>query len=67
MTLDDRARVTVERIKNQLRGSHIVGINAVTIDLENIDHMILAAYFLGKEESSFAHNKELMRTIDLFG
>lgn len=62
--MDEIHKIKLEQIKLQIDGSYIMGVGRV--DMENIDHVILAAYLVAKSESRESHHEELMRVIDMF-
>ncbi len=62
--MDEAAKRNLERIKLQIKGAWIAGIGRV--DMENIDHVILATYLVAKNESRESHHEELMNVIGMF-
>lgn len=50
-------------LRNRLKGSLLAG---VPVDENDLDLMLLAAYYLGKAEASKAAEKDFWRALNLF-
>ena len=61
--LDENSQRVVDRVKKEIEGCLLP---SGPIDMEDKDHLILAAWNVGRCESDVIHHKELMHTLDLF-
>jgi len=61
--LHERDQLIVDRIKKQIEGCLLP---SGRIDMDDKDHLILAAWNLGRTESDDFHHKDLMHVFGLF-
>ncbi len=61
--LDERSQHIVDRIKKEIEGCLLP---SGRIDMDDKDHLILAAWNIGRTESDASHHKDLMGVLDLF-